>query len=550
MTHPDSSGRLVKWSVELGEYDIEYQPRKSIKAQALSDFLTEVATFGQEEVWRVFVDGASGVEGSGVGVILISPTQEKIEIAVKLDFQASNNEAEYEAVIAGMQRAREIGVSHIIIYFDSQLVVQQVKNTFYTREEKLIKYCKIIEELGASFTTWSIEQIPREENRETDALAKRAVTGENVGKESLVQREMVAAIEAREPVLREDTWMAPVVKYLTHGDLPEDKGQARVTQRQVARFAILGGRLYRRSYQGPLLKFLGEGETEYVLRKVHEGCCGNHGGSMSLVRRVLLFGYWWPTLQADASKITRSCDGCQRFGNIQHSPASSLNPVWASCPFDQWGLDIVGPFPQARAQKKFLLVVVDYFSKWVEAEPLAKITEAEVMKFLWKNIVCRFGLPRKLVSDNGRQFQGQKLADWCAEMNIKQAFTSVAYPQSNGQTEVTNRTIVRSLQAWLHGMGKDWVEEIPSVLWAYRTTPHRATQESPFSLVYGSEAILPVEIGQPSSRIRAYEDTEEGARAQELDLIEERREKAARRMEAYRARVMRAYNRKVKPREL
>ncbi|XP_073129012.1 uncharacterized protein [Henckelia pumila] len=451
MTHPDASGRLVKWSVELGEYDIEYQPRKAIKAQALSDFLTEVAIFGQEEVWRVFVDGASGVGGSGVGVILISPTQEKIEIAVKMDFQASNNEGEYEAVIAGMQRAREVGVSHIIIYSDSQLVVQQVKKTFCTREEKLVKYCKIIEELGASFTTWSIEQIPREENMEADALAKRAVTGENDGKESLVQREMMAAIEAREPVLREDTWMAPMVKYLTHGDLPEDKGQARVIRRQ-----------------------------------------------------------------ADASKIARSCEGCQRFGNIQHSPASRLNPVWASCPFDQWGLNIVGPFSQARAQKKFLLVAVDYFSKWVEAEPLAKITEAEVMKFLWKNIVCRFGLPRKLVSDNGRQFQGQKLADWLGCME------------------------------W----GKTGLKRSPSVLWAYRTTPHTATQESPFSLVYGSEAVLPVEIGQPSARIRAYEDTEEGARAQELDLIEERREKAARRMEAYRARVMRAYNRKVKPREL
>ncbi|XP_073138017.1 uncharacterized protein [Henckelia pumila] len=196
-------------------------------------------------------------------------------------------------------------------------------------------------------------------------------------------------------------------------------------------------------------------------------------------------------MQADASKISRSCEGCQRFGNIQHSPASNLNPIWASCPFDQWGLDIVGPFPLARAQKKFLLVAVDYFSKWVEAEPSAKITEAE----------------------------GQKLADWCAEMGIKQVFTSVAYPQSNGQTE------------------------------AYRTTPHTATQESPFSLVYGSEDIFPVEIGQPSARIKAYEDTDEGARAQELDLIEERREKAARRMEAYRARVMRAYNQKVRPRE-
>ncbi|XP_073138018.1 uncharacterized protein [Henckelia pumila] len=231
MTHPDASERLVKWSVELGEYDIEYQPRKAIKAQALSDFLTEVAVFGQEKVWRVFVDGASGVGGSGVGIILISPAQEKIEIAVKLDFQASNNEAEYEAVIAGMQRARDVGVSHIIIYSDSQLVVQQVNKIFCTRDEKLIKYCKMIEELGASFNTWSIEQIPREENREADALDKRAAVGEGDSRESLMQREMVAAIEAWEPVLQVNTWKAPIVKYLTQGNLPGDEGRARIIRR-------------------------------------------------------------------------------------------------------------------------------------------------------------------------------------------------------------------------------------------------------------------------------------------------------------------------------
>ncbi|XP_073121062.1 uncharacterized protein [Henckelia pumila] len=188
MTHPDASGRLVKWSVELGEYDIEYQPRKAIKAQALSDFLTEVAVFGQEE----------------------------IEIAVKLDFQASNNEAEYEAVIAGMQRARDVG---------------QVNKTFCTREEKLTKYCKMIEELGASFNTWSIEQIPREENMEADALAKRAAAGEGDSREFLMQRETVAAIEAREPVLQVNTWKAPIVKYLTQGNLPKDKGRARIIRR-------------------------------------------------------------------------------------------------------------------------------------------------------------------------------------------------------------------------------------------------------------------------------------------------------------------------------
>ncbi|XP_073273264.1 uncharacterized protein [Primulina huaijiensis] len=156
-----------------------------------------------------------------------------------------------------------------------------------------------------------------------------------------------------------------------------------------------------------------------------------------------------------------------------------MQPISASCPFDQWGLDIVGLFPIARAQKKFLLVAVDYFSQWVEVEPLAKITEEEVMKFLWKSI-------------------------------------------ANGQTEVTNRIIVQALKARLHGKGKDWVEELQSILWAYRTTPRSSTQETPYSLVYGSEAVLPVEIGQSSTRIESYPSNNDQSRSIELDLVEEK----------------------------
>ncbi|KAL0320131.1 UNVERIFIED_CONTAM: hypothetical protein Sradi_5274600 [Sesamum radiatum] len=111
------------------------------------------------------------------------------------------------------------------------------------------------------------------------------------------------------------------------------------------------------------------------------------------------------------------------------------------CPFTQWGMDIVGHFPVASGQRKLLLVAIDYFTKWVEPEPLACITEGEVMKFFWKNIVCRFGVPREIISDNGRQFQGRRIQEWCQGLHIKQRFTSVTHPQSNGQVEVTNRIL-------------------------------------------------------------------------------------------------------------
>ncbi|XP_073120941.1 uncharacterized protein [Henckelia pumila] len=138
---------------------------------------------------------------------------------------------------------------------------------------------------------------------------------------------------------------------------------------------------------------------------------------------------------------------------------------------------------------------------------------------------------------------------WCTEMKIKQTFTSVAYPHGNGQTEVTNRTIIQSLQTRLFGAGKSWVEEVPGVLWSYRTTPRTATGETPFNLVYGSEAVIPVEIGQISPRVKAYQEGEAGDRTQELDLVEEKREWAAIRTEAYRSRIIKAFNQKIKPRD-
>ena len=103
----------------------------------------------------------------------------------------------------------------------------------------------------------------------------------------------------------------------------------------------------------------------------------------------------------DSIEYVRKCDRCQRYANIQRLPATELTPLSAPWPFAQWGMDILGPFPVASGQRKFLLVAIDYFTEWVEAEPLAKITKAKVQDFIWKSIVCRFGLPRTLITDNG-----------------------------------------------------------------------------------------------------------------------------------------------------
>ncbi|RDY08230.1 Tf2-9, partial [Mucuna pruriens] len=213
------------------------------------------------------------------------------------------------------------------------------------------------------------------------------------------------------------------------------------------------------------------------------------------------------------------------------------------------GVDILGPFPLAPGQIKFLIVAVDYFTKWIEAEPVVVISVEKVKKFLWKKIICRFSLPTIIVSDNGTQFASKTTAEFCQGLGIKQVFTSVVHPQTNGQAEATNKVILRGLRRRLEEAKGWWVEELPQVLWSYHTTPHSATNETPLRLAFGTKAVIPVEIGEPPLQTKLFEPkANEGKLRANLDMIQEVREAAHIREFAIKARVAKLYNQKVIPR--
>ena len=134
-----------------------------------------------------------------------------------------------------------------------------------------------------------------------------------------------------------------------------------------------------------------------MLAELHEGICGYHPGGRTLAHRAHTQGYYWSTMKSDAVGYLCKCDRCQRQAPILRSPAQDLMSISSPWPFAQWGIDIVGPLSTAPAQKMLLLVATDYFSKWIEAEVFASIKNKEVIQFIWKNIVCRFGIPRTIV---------------------------------------------------------------------------------------------------------------------------------------------------------
>ncbi|KAK0570471.1 hypothetical protein LWI29_001714 [Acer saccharum] len=140
-----------------------------------------------------------------------------------------------------------------------------------------------------------------------------------------------------------------------------------------------------------------------------------------------------------------------------------------------------------------MLVLTDYFTKWVEIGAYQQVRDIEVRDFVWKNIIYRFGVPWEIITDNGSQFISYDCKNFCDKYGIKLSFSTPRYPQANVQAESTNKTIVNTLKKRLEAEKGKWMEKLPEILWSYRTTPRQSTRETPFSLVYGSEAVIPIE---------------------------------------------------------
>ena len=394
----------------------------------------------------------------------------------------------------------------------------------------MILYLKKVWELLKKFVLVQVRHIPRAENSRVNTLAKLAKTSqEDLSRLTPVEHLAEPSIDLTDvevsPVTSEPGWMDPIWDYLIGGLPPSDQKEATKLRTRSARFTVHKGRLYKRGFFAPILKCIEGRDADYVLKEVHEGVCGNHIGARALAGKVLRQGYYLPIMLRDATDLVRKCKIFQEHVKISHLPSEPLMSVTSPRPFQQWGLDILGPLPIGKGQCKFIIVVVDYFTKWAEAEPLATITEQKIHNFVWRSIICRFDIPRALVSDNGKQFDNVKFRDFCAELGIKNYYSSPTHLQSNGQTEVTIRTLKAALKTKLGDLKDKWVEYLLEVLWAYKTMHKSATQETPFTLAFGTETMALVEVGLKSPRIElaSVEHNDEALRLN-LDLLDEKRE--------------------------
>ncbi|GKA32310.1 reverse transcriptase domain-containing protein [Tanacetum coccineum] len=434
-------------------------------------------------------------------------------------FTASNNEAEYEALIAGLRIASQMGVRNVHDSVDSKLVMNQVLGTYVAKEENMVKYLDKVKSLISGFANFSISQVPRSQNKKADALSKIASTRfahlskqvlVEILKEKSIQEKAVATmVEEDEP-----TWMMPIVEYLKNETLPDDRKDTSKLCIKARLYELLKGVLYRRSFLRSWLRCVRPLQADYVIREIHEGSCSMHAGPRSVVAKAIRLGYYWPTMHRDAWDMIRKCNDCQVQRPIPRNPQQPLTPIVALWPFYKWGIDITGPFPVGPGKVKFLIVAMDYFTKWIEAKAM---------------------------------FHDNPFKDWCDKLNITKRFASVKHQQSNGLVERENQSLGEGIKSRLGDGNKNWVDELPHVLWAHRTIIKSSNGDTLFSLTYGTEAVIPAEIEMPTFRTVAVDVMQNDDELRlNADLLKERREHAAIREAKAKLKMTKYYNARVR----
>jgi ribonuclease HI len=458
MRNREATGRIEKWVAKLNEFSIDYVHRSSIQSQALANFIDDwmPGAQGEEatkdaEAWTVFCDGSWGTFGVGAAAVLVAPSKVRTCYVAKLDFSCINNIAEYEALLLGLRKLKAMGIRRAILKTDSQVISGHVDKSSKAIDPKLEKYLDTVRRLEASFESFSVKNIPRGENEHADLLAKSAAYGLPLPSEVFFETIKAPSVELMEravlavsPVHSEDGRIE-IISFLQGDCLSDDEAYNKRMEVRTRPYVIIEGELYKHGVCSPLLMCLSRTEGIELMKEIHAGLCGSHIGSRPLLGKVFRQGFYWPKAASDAAELVQKCENCQKCARDQKQPSSLTQLIQPTWPLQRWGLDLLGPLPPVQGNLKYVVVAVEYFSKWIEAKPLAIITSATVQKFFWQNIVCRFGVPKAITMDNGTQFDAETFKDFCDQIGTKIHFASVRHPESNGLVERANGIIMTGI---------------------------------------------------------------------------------------------------------
>ena len=225
-------------------------------------------------------------------MVLQSPEGDKLKHKIRLQYQTTNNEVEYETLLKGLELAKSMEARSIVVLGDSQLIMGQVNGMYEAKEGRMKKYLEKVLCLVKKFKEANFVQIPREENVEADTLVKEASATGAMDEFDEVQYVPSIDLPEVQQIENRENWMTPIVSYLKDGKLPEGKDEAKKLRVRAARYVLMDKVLYKRGFSQPYLRCLALDEANYVLKEVHEGACGNHSGARSFIHKVVRAGYY------------------------------------------------------------------------------------------------------------------------------------------------------------------------------------------------------------------------------------------------------------------
>ncbi|XP_040372973.1 uncharacterized protein LOC121052309 [Rosa chinensis] len=472
LTDCETRGRIGKWVLALSEFSLQYVPQKAVKGQAIADFLAhhptlDIPTVRELEIatitttrpdlaripeyaiwyqaivslqpWVLFFEGSRTETLAGAGIVLENPAGDRFSYSFQLEFKCTNNQAEYEALIIGLEVLLELGVRDVQVRGDSLVVINQLQEKYRCASYLLVPYLNRAIELLDQFDDVGLEYIPRERNFAANELAQLA-TGITL---KYGVRERILKVERRtlpswlvrsdppdDPVVAvlepiDVDWRIPLINYLTQPDLTADKR----TRFLALNYFLKDDELRRRGEDGIDFRCVYGHEAKRLMRQAHTGV------------------------------LQRPSSGTQ--------DAMAHQKTW-----------------------------------WVKAEPLKEASGATIRQFIFRNIICRFGIPEVLISDWGAAFMGGPVEQLVNDFGIQFIHSTPYYAQSNGQAEASNKIIITLLKKMLVENPRQWHDTLYETLWAYRTSKRNPIATTPYALMFGHDIVLPLEINVHSLRVQ------------------------------------------------
>ncbi|XP_050365415.1 uncharacterized protein LOC126783925 [Argentina anserina] len=423
---------------------------KGATGHAVSDFLLHhpivediddhnvVVSFVHTQPWVLYFDGSSTDHLSGAGVTLVNPSGVRHCYSFQLEWKCTNNHAEYEAIIIGLELLLDLEVTEVEVLDDSLLVINQLKGIYKCNNFALLLFLERASELLDQFADVMLDYIPRERNFAANELAQLA-TGIRLAdgvRESIlkVQRRTLPSFMARKEVNDEwlvaviDTidvdWRQSIIQYFTDPSAPVDKR----VRYFATTYVLRGGELLRRPEDGLYLRCIYGAEAKRCLREVHCGNCGSHQAGPKMRWLIRRYDFYWPTMLKDCISFAQGCIECQMHGPVQHVPDVPLQPIIKPWLGRGWALDFIGEIHHnSSLQHKHILLATDFFTKWVEAIPVKTTSSEVITDFIFKYIITRYGIPKCLVADRGAGFMAEKTQKFLAGYGIKFLHSSPYY---------------------------------------------------------------------------------------------------------------------------